>query len=100
MERELIRWNETYELSFELADITYTLLNSIIDYCKTHNIPINKEQGLWNLVIKSRSIFAEIEQINSASRKKLLSDEFLHGNRSDEDFTEPRRGRFIRKTSS
>jgi hypothetical protein len=28
------------------------------------------------------------------------SDEILHGNRSDEDFTEPRKDRFIRKTSS
>jgi hypothetical protein len=28
------------------------------------------------------------------------SDENLQGDHSDEDFTEPRRGRFIRKTSS
>jgi hypothetical protein len=92
------KWKETYELSFELADVTYTLLNSIIDYCKAHDIPINEEKGLWNLVIKSRSIFATIEQINSASARKLLSDEILHDNRSDEDFTEPRKDRFIRNT--
>jgi hypothetical protein len=85
------KWNETYELSFELADVTYTLLNSILDYCKTHNIPINEEHGLWNLVVKSRSIYAEIEQINSSTinTKKLLADDFLQRKRTDKDLTEP-----------
>jgi hypothetical protein len=91
------RWKETYELSFELADVTYTLLNSILDYCKTHNIPINEETGLWNLLVKSRSIYTQIEQINSSTieTRKLLADGFLQRKQTDKDFTEPTVERFL-----
>jgi hypothetical protein len=86
------KWKETYELSFELADVTFTILDAFMDYCKSRNIPLNEEQGLWNLVIKARSIFKEIEEINSPDLKsqKLLSDGFLQRKKSDGNLTEPK----------
>ena len=85
------RWKETYELSFELADVTFTILNELVDYCAEHKIPLKEEKGLWNLVSKARSIFSNIEQVNSSTfpLKKLSTDAFLQRKRTDEDLTEP-----------
>ena len=43
------------------------------------------------MVVKSRSIFAEIEKVNSSTNniKKLLTDEWKHSSGTDEDETEP-----------
>ena len=88
------KWKETYELSFELADITFTILNELVDYCKTHSIPIIEKQGLWNLVTKARSIFTNLEEINSRNfnlanvNRRFLTGN-LKGNKTDEDLTEP-----------
>lgn len=84
----LTRWKETYELSFELADVVYTLLDAIIDYCKQNKIPLSKEEGLWNLVKKARHIFKLIEEVNSESFKspKLPPNKFHK--RSPEDLPE------------
>jgi hypothetical protein len=62
-----------------------------MDYCKNHDVPISKDQGVWNLVLKARSIFKEIENLNSPTfkAKKLLPDDFLQRKKSDKDFTEP-----------
>lgn len=87
----VVKWKETYELSFELADVTFTVLNEIVDYCKKHDIPISKDRGLWNLVLKARSIFKEIENLNSPTfeAKKLLPDDFSQKRLPDGDYTEP-----------
>ena len=65
----LKRWKETYKLSFELADVVMTILDSLLEYCKINNISINEEQGIWNLVKKARSISKEIECVNSSTFK-------------------------------
>ena len=76
-------WKETYELSFELADIVGVLLDYIIDYCRKNHIPLYDEKGLWSLIGKARCIFREIEQVNSHTTiAQKLSDEFLHGARN------------------
>ena len=82
----IAKWKETYELSFELADVTFTILNEFMDYCKTHNIPFNKEKGIWNLVLKARSIFREIEELNApiSNVGKLLADGFLQRKRDSQ----------------
>jgi hypothetical protein len=86
----ITKWKETYELSFELADVTFTVLNELMDYCKAKNIPFNEEKGIWNLVQKARSLFREIELLNSPNfNAGKISDEILQDNRSDEDLTEP-----------
>ena len=87
----IYRWKETYDLSFELADVTFTILNEVVDYCIKHDIPLKDEQGLWNLVTRARNIFSNIEQINSATfpLNKLATDAFLQRKRTDEDLTEP-----------
>lgn len=43
IERRLAIWKETYNLSFELADVTYTLLNVLVDYCKKNDVPLYRE---------------------------------------------------------
>jgi len=90
----LIKWKETCKLSFELAEVSYTLLDIVIDYCKKNGIPIFEAEGIWNLVKKGRQLFKLIEEVNSPNYKppKLsTSNEFLQANKSDEDFTEPTR---------
>ena len=58
------KWKEISELSFELADINLILLDTLMDYCKNHDIPLYKEEGVWSLVRKARSIFERIELIS------------------------------------
>jgi hypothetical protein len=94
VDADIARWKEMSDLTFELADTVYTLFNAIIDFCKKNNIPIQEQEGLWNLTRKTKAIFSEIEQI-SASYYKRPSDEFLQGHKSDEDFTEPFNFRFL-----
>ena len=84
----VVRLRTTYELSFELAETMQVLLQTTVEYCKIHNIPINKESGLWSLVEKSRTILKEIEIVNSR-RLQPIPDEFLQQSKPDEDFTEP-----------
>lgn len=87
----LKRWKETYALSFELAETTFVVLDAVIDYCKSHNIPINEDKGLWNLVVKARSILKEIEEVNTLNSRaqKVISDESKHLRKSDEDVQSP-----------
>lgn len=63
----LYTWKETYDLSFELADVTFTILTEVLAYCKENKIPIQEQTGLWNLVTKAKSICANLEQISSPS---------------------------------
>lgn len=65
----LVKWKETYELSFELAEISYILLNKLADYCEKHDIPLYEEQGMLNLVKRAGHIFKLIERINSPDFK-------------------------------
>jgi hypothetical protein len=89
MENTLMRWKETYELSFELTDIMFALLNNLIDYCKVHNIPLYQEQSVWVLVNKAQTVIKEIGIINSYPLPKFLTDEKKQPFRTDEDETEP-----------
>lgn len=88
MEFAVARWRETIDLSFELADTMFTLLDSLMNYCKKHDIPLYQEQGMWNLVNRAQSIFKQIEIVNSNLFPKL-ADEFSQHKKADEDFTEP-----------
>jgi hypothetical protein len=96
-------WKETYELSFELADVTFTILNEVVEYCKIHNIPIIEQEGLWNLVTKARSIFANLEEVNSPKvnmaniNRRFLTDTFKK-NKTDGDLTEPKSAILIKST--
>lgn len=67
MENSAVRWKETVDLSFELTDTTFTLLDALIDYCKKHNISLYQEEGLWNLVKRAQTIMKQIEYTNSVS---------------------------------
>lgn len=87
---DMFKWEQTYELSFELADVVAVLLDYMINYCRKNHIPLYKEKGLWSLVGKARCIFSEIEKINSqASIYRKLSDERKQLNDSDDKVTEP-----------
>jgi len=86
---KLDRMKETYDLSLELVDVTYTLVDSITTYCREHNISIYEEQGIWNLIKKSRHLFRLIEEVNSDSFKSpKLPPRKIH-KRSPEDLPEP-----------
>ena len=89
----IARWKEMSDLTFELADTLYTLLDAMIDYCRKNNIPIHEAEGLWNLVTKTRAIFREIEETSSSTFK--ASDGFLQRRKSDKDFTAPYFDRFL-----
>jgi hypothetical protein len=85
---DIVRWKAMSDLTFELADTLYTLFNAITDFCKKNNIPIQEQEGLWNLTKKTKAIFSEIEQISSPCYKRP-SDDWKHGNKSDGEVTEP-----------
>ncbi len=90
MTQELIRWKETYELSFELSDIMLALLNNLMDYCKANNIPLYQQQNIWGLVNKAQTIIQEIGILNSTSFPKLPpTDEKKHTFGTDGEETEP-----------
>ena len=78
VDADITRWKEMSELTFELADTLFTLFNAIIEFCKKNNIPIQKQEGLWNLTKKTKAIFGEIEQVSSPCYKRP-SDDFLQG---------------------
>lgn len=64
---EIARRKETYEQSVELTDTLFTLLDLLIDYCKSHNIPMYQEQGIWNMFNRAQNIMKQIEYANSAT---------------------------------
>jgi len=72
MLNNLIRWKETYELSFELAETVGVLLDSLMDYCKKHKIPLYKEKGIWNLERKAGCISEQIAKVNSPNFQQQL----------------------------
>jgi len=76
--KAILRWRETFELSFQLSNVVFTLLDTTIDYCKENNIPIYEETGIWNLAKEARHIFKLIEETNSSEFKSLkLPDPFF-----------------------
>jgi hypothetical protein len=87
---KLDRMKETYDLSLELADVVYTLLDTIIDYCKKNNVPLYEGKELWNLVKKTRHIFRLIEEVNSPDFKSPKLPRHNFHRRSPEDLPEPR----------
>jgi len=72
----------------ELSDTMLVLLNNLVDYCKAHDIPLNREQNLWSLINKAQTITEEIRNINSPSFQKLSRRKVTHS-KTDEDETEP-----------
>jgi len=87
----LLKWKETYELSFELADVTFTLFNRTVDYCRKNNIPIDDELDIWNLTKRARRLFTLIEEVNAPNyipSKYLPSTDSLQHRRSTEDLPE------------
>ena len=92
---EASRRNELFELSFQLSNVVYTLLNEVIDYCHENNIPIREATGIWNLMNESKNIFKQIEEVSSPNYRppKLPRIESIRrkftSEKSDEDFTEP-----------
>ena len=88
MENTIAQWKETVDLSFELTDTMFVLLDTLMDYCKKHNIPLYQERGMWNLVNRAQGIFRQIEAINPTTFPKL-TDEKKHPFRTDEEGTEP-----------
>lgn len=84
METLIARWKEISERSIELADVSFTLLSTLLDYCKSNNIPLYQEQGLWNLANKAQSIIREIENLASIELPKLADEKKQHP-RTDEE---------------
>ena len=92
----LIRWKQTYELSFELAEIFFILLGKILDYCKENNIPIYNEEGMWTLIKKARAIFKEIEEINSKNFKPLKLPPFKFDDEDPDELPEPLKEKILK----
>lgn len=89
---KLANMDRLFHLLEELTEITDRTVFWLIGYCDEHNIPLCREQQLMDYVKLSRMVMTEIGKISSdveSSIKHRLSDEFLHGNKSDEDLTEP-----------
>jgi len=86
----VIKWKETYELSFELAEISHILLLRLADFCKERNIPLFNEKGTRNLIDRAGIIFNQIMEINSPNYKPhdLLIRRNLTEPKSDDKFTE------------
>lgn len=95
----IIRLKQISELSSELVDTVYTLLDAIISYCKKNNLPIHEEEGLWNLVKKSRAIFKEIEEVSSSNFKPRSYYAFGHKNHPTKVYTEQIRRQVYRTLS-
>lgn len=72
----------------ELADVSFTLLSTVMDYCKSHSIPLYKEEGIWNLVNKARSVLQEIEHLSSSKLPRIADEKKQHF-RTDEEGTVP-----------
>ncbi len=88
----LAKWKDTYEQSLELTDTLFTLLDLLIDYCKSHDISLYQEQGIWNLVNKAQLILNQIEYANSVPMPKLGRRKvtgFDQKDRTDGEVTEP-----------
>lgn len=86
----LYRWQETYELSFQLSNVVFTLLETMIDYCKKNEIPFHEATEIWNLTQESIHIFELIEKVNSPDFKPPKLPESLTRRKFTDDST--RRG--------
>lgn len=89
--KAILRWRETFELSFQLSNVVFTLLDTTIDYCKENNIPIYEETGIWNLAKEARHIFKLIEETNSSEFKSLKLPASFFDDRDPEELPEPHR---------
>ncbi len=88
----ILKWKETYELSFELAEVNSVLLDMIVGYCDKNNIPLHNEKGLWNLVQRARILLKQIEEVNSPDYKPtkyIVSDGITQPKKPDKDYTVP-----------
>jgi hypothetical protein len=73
-----------HQLNLELLE----QLSVCCSWLMEHNIPIPNKATICSLLTKAKALISEIQT--------EISDEFLHGDKSDEDFTEPQTVRFIR----
>ena len=79
---ELLRM---HKLNQELLETLTVTMMWIAKYAKKHDIPILNEPTYISLINKANALIEEI----ASKDKTESSDEFLHGDKSDEDFTEP-----------
>jgi len=79
--------DKLFHLLEEMTEITDMFLIWLLKYCKEKNIPLHQEQQLKDYVQLSRRLLKEIA--GASTDLQRLSDDFLHGDESDEDFTEP-----------
>jgi hypothetical protein len=74
-----------HKLNQELLETLTVTMMWIAKYAKKHDIPILNEPTYISLINKANALIEEI----ASKDKTESSDEFLHGDKSDEDFTEP-----------
>jgi len=95
----------TFDELVRMHQLNQELLNTLIDamvwirtYAKNHDIPLPKQNQWDSLLEHANCLIKEILNGHSPllrhRRRKSIgvaksSDEFLHGDESDEDFTEP-----------
>lgn len=72
----LLKEREIQGLSFELVEVTYTLLNEMFDYCKANDIPIYENKGMFYLLERAGHLFAMIEKVASSDFKPLKLSTF------------------------
>lgn len=83
-------------LTIQLLEVGVVLIKAIEEWAEDNGIILGKSKKLDMLLNEARCLIEELDhvQVNQKSHK-LLSDEFLQRDESDEDFTEPKITRFI-----
>jgi hypothetical protein len=90
LKRQLQQFIHIKELNLEMLDTLSVTAQWFIEFHQKTQIDIPNLEALKFLVRKINILLSEIDLY-----KRLPSDAFLHGDKSDEDFTEPRRVRDI-----
>ena len=84
----LVIWKEICDLSFELAETVEVLFDSVLDYCKKHDIPLHKEKGMWNLIKRALCISEQIAEISSSDFKSLKLPSYFFKDKDPEELPE------------
>lgn len=92
----LLKEREIQGLSFELVEVTYTLLNEMFDYCKANDIPIYENKGMFYLLERMGHLFTMIEKITSSDFNPLKISMFNLDIRRK--FTDPSNRRRLDRT--
>jgi hypothetical protein len=88
---ELDKFRRLNFLVQEYNNIAFSLVKWVIKYCDAKNIPIWDETKFANLIEDTDRILSEIDRTVKTfdGLSKHASDEFLQGDSSDADYTEP-----------